>query len=98
MQSALVFVEDDGGNHQADESSADNSGTQACSVAAYPLNLQAEDTVAHAVTQGSHEQHLFQREEAQGRETVVLEEGCRNEAAQGPVQSQGTQPAPGAGD
>ena len=62
MQPALVFVENDGGNHHAQQQRADDGSQRACGAAVQLLDLQAEDPVTNAVTQQGNEHNLLNGE------------------------------------
>ena len=88
MQAALILIEDNCRNHQADEQGTHNRCSQPCGRALQPLHLHAEDAVSHAISQGPDEQHLCECEDAERCSTVVSKKCRRDQAAQRPVDSE----------
>lgn len=65
MEAALVLIENDGGNNQADQYRAHNRRTKTCRTAVDPLDLHPKCPVPDAVSEGSDKDHLLQRENTQ---------------------------------
>ena len=79
VQAALVGVEYQGRDDQAQQDSADDAGKGAGCPAVQFLDLQAEDAVADAVAQQANEQDLLCGEHQQDRVAGAAEEGVGNE-------------------
>jgi hypothetical protein len=98
MHSALVLIENDRWDHQADEQRAHNGSAKTGWSAFQSLNLHAENTVSHAVPDCSDQEHLLERKYAERCHAVVTEEGRGDEAAERPVNKKRAQPSSRPGD
>ena len=92
VQAALVGVEYQGRDDQAQQDGAHDAGKGAGCPAVQFLDLQAEDTVADTVAQQANEQDLLCCEHQQDRVAGAAEEGIGDEGCHSPVDNQGTQP------
>lgn len=89
----MIAVVDHGGNHEADQHRAHDRLPDADVAAAKRNDAHSERDVADAAADRDEEDDLDYREDGQGREGVVVEEGNRDDDRKGPVDEEGDDPA-----
>lgn len=85
----MIGIEDNSGNHQAEQHSPDQCGQRACRSTAKPDHVYADDTVTNAVTQGANEKDLLGSEDGEGCPLVSAEGKVADQQCDHPIHHDG---------